>query len=338
VGHPAIENLTPFAFDLLFVSDESGRPILAPVAKATYEIRQGGVIAPAEKQMPLNLGGEFATKNPESSYKYEPETAFFKPATDVILIGHAVAPRRAASSVTVNLAVGPVAKSVRVFGDRVWQSTFGGTYISDPEPFETVPLVYERAFGGSDRTHPDPSHHTFERRNPVGAGFRSKREKIDGVRLPNLEDPRHPIREWSDTPPPAGFGFISPDWQPRAAWAGTYDDKWTKERLPLLPADFDRRFFNSASPGLVAPGYLRGGEPVLVENAASEARLSFDLPGTPPPLCSLELVGRAHRQVEMKLDTVIVNTEESLLILIWRSYLALRNGPHDVVSAQLKPE
>ena len=338
MGHPAIENSTQFAFDFLFVSDENGRPVLAPAVKATYEILQGGVVALAEKQIPLNPAGELATQNPESSYRYEPETAFFKPRTDVVLIGHAMAPRGPATSVTVSLSVGPVAKSVRVSGDRIWVSTFGGTYITEPEPFERIPLVYERAFGGRDLSDPDLSHQRFEPRNPVGTGFCSKRAQMDGVRLPNLEDPRHPIRDWNDTPPPASFGFVSPDWKPRADWAGTYDDRWARERMPLLPVDFDRRFFNSASPGLIAAGYLRGDEPVLIENAASEPWLSFALPRTTPPLCSLELTGSAHRQLEMKLDTVIINTDERLLIMVWRSFITLKNGPHDVVSAELKPE
>jgi hypothetical protein len=59
----------------------------------------------------------------------------------------------------------------------------------------------------------------------------------------------------------AGFGFISPHWQPRAGLAGTYDASWQASRAPLLPVDFDRRHLNAVSPGLVAPGYLRGGEP-----------------------------------------------------------------------------
>ncbi|WP_281255421.1 DUF2169 domain-containing protein [Cystobacter ferrugineus] len=41
----------------------------------------------------MSWSGESWGKPGESSYKYEPEGAFIKPATDVALIGHAYAPR-----------------------------------------------------------------------------------------------------------------------------------------------------------------------------------------------------------------------------------------------------
>ena len=37
-----------------------------------------------------------------------------------------------------------------VLGDRVWEGPlFGRLRLSDPAPFEQMPIVYERAFGGS---------------------------------------------------------------------------------------------------------------------------------------------------------------------------------------------
>jgi hypothetical protein len=50
-------------------------------------------------------------------------------------------------------------------------------------------------------------------------------------------------------PSPAGFGPIACHWQPRVGFAGTYGDAWVANRLPLLPDDFDDRFFQSA-PGI----------------------------------------------------------------------------------------
>jgi hypothetical protein len=106
--------------------------------------------------------------------------------------------------------------------------------------------------------------------------------------------------------------------------------------MPLLPIDFDRRFFNAASPGLVAPGYLTGNEAVCVENASPRGTIRFNLPGIVPPECRVQLVGRRDALVTTNLDTVIINTDEDLLILIWRGYLPVRNGPHDIVSIQIK--
>jgi hypothetical protein len=339
VGHANIENLTPFAFEAAISTDEGGRAMYIPVVKASYVLQHDDFLSIAEKQLPVNLAGEYWGEIGQSSYKYEPQCAFTKPATDIVLIGHACAIEGSATEVFVRFRVGPVDKIVRVTGDRYWMKSLGMISTSSPEPFEKIPLIYERAFGGWDRSHPDPDKHRFEPRNPVGTGFRSKHGSFEeGIRLPNLEDPRHPISNYGDTPPPAGFGFTSPDWQPRASFAGTYDERWMKERMPLLPKDFDRRFFNAASPGLIAPGYLKGDEPVLIENASPHGTLSFNLPGVPPPECRVQLVGRQDARVPMFLDTVIINTDEDQVLLLWRGHLPVRNGPHDLVSIQITAE
>jgi hypothetical protein len=339
MAYPAIDNGTPFAFELLFLADEEGRQLIAPVGKATYAISEKGHLVLAEKPMPVNPAGEYFGDPNLSSYKYEPETAFIKPTTDVVLIGHAHAPRSGVNETLVSLQAGPIKKTMKVVGDRVWGKALGKTMMTNPVPFEKIPLIYERAFGGWDRSHSDPTKHTFEPRNPVGTGFRSKKGNFEeGIRLPNLEDPKYPLKSYGDTPPPAGFGFISPNWQPRAARAGTYDDKWMKERMPLLPTDFDRRFFNAASTGLIASGYLKGNEPVLIENASPSGKMTFQLPGVPPPKIHVELRGGVHHDLTTNLDTVIINTYENVLFLLWRTHLEVRRGPQDVVAIQVSAE
>jgi len=129
---------------------------------------------------------------------------------------------------------------------------------------------------------------------------------------------------------PAGFGFTSPGWKPRTSFAGTYDAAWTKGRMPLLPRDFDRRFFSAAAPGLVTSGYLRGDEQVAVVGASLLGQLSFRLPGVPRPVCRVSLALRPDVVVETNLDTVVVDTDEDRVYLTWRGFAALRNGPHDV--------
>ena len=88
--------------------------------------------------------------------------------------------------------------------------------------------------------------------------------------------------------------------------------------MPLLPSDFDRRFFNAAPPDQIAPGFLKGDEPVVILNASPSGRISFSLPGVPPPQCRVELQGRRDQHLQTQLDTVIINTDENLLFLIWR--------------------
>jgi hypothetical protein len=336
MSHPAIKNNTAFVLEPLFLVDEDGSPLFIPVVKATYKIHEKLERAIPEEHVPVKTGGEYWGDPDFSSYKYEPETAFIKPATDVVLIGHAHAQKPGATSVDVGLRVGPVQKVVRVVGDRLLMRRSGRVSVYGPKPFEKIPLVYERAFGGWDRRHTNPDKHKFEPRNPVGVGFGYPDGKTEEpIQLPNIEDPKRPWKRWGDRPPPAGFGFISPHWQPRASFAGTYDKKWDETRKPLLPTDFDRRFFNAASPGLIAPGYLLGNEAVVMVNASPGGRISFNLPGVPPPWCAVELRGGKEEVLQTQLDTVIINTDENLIFLLWRAHMVVRNGPQDVLAIEI---
>lgn len=335
MGHPDINNRTPFAFEPVFEADEEGRPVLVTIVKATYSFDARGLLVVAEKQVSVKLAGEYWGEPGRSSCRYEPEGAFFKPATDVVLIGHGYPPDPRTTQFGVSLSVGTLQKTVRVVGDRFWVRSLGSVSPSPAQAFEKMPLVYERAFGGWDKRDPDPAKHSFEPRNPVGMGFRARNAPFEeGTPLPNLEDSRRQMRAYGETPEPACFGFVSPDWTPRAALAGTYDAAWAEQRMPLLPKDFKPSFFNAASPGLVAGGFLRGDEPVLLENGSQSGRLSMRLPGVPPPVCTVRLRGGDVRTALSNLDTVIINTDESLLLLFWRGRVALRNGPHDVLAIE----
>ena len=149
-----------------------------------------------------------------------------------------------------------------------------------------LPLVYDRAFGGSDHTHENPKKQGTEFRNPVGVGFHknSDTKTINGTMLPNLEDPRHPVRKWSDMPEPMGFGHVGRGWQPRVKFAGTYDDQWLKDQFPFLPADFDPQYFQSAPSDQQVP-YLQGGEVVRCTNMTSDGRpMVFAVPAITVPV------------------------------------------------------
>ncbi|HEX5753835.1 MAG TPA: DUF2169 domain-containing protein [Archangium sp.] len=233
--------------------------------------------------------------------------------------------------------VGPLKKVVRVVGERTWFRSMGRVGMTKPLPFETMPLAWERAFGGWDRT--DSGKPAFEPHNPVGTGFRaSARHFEEGLKLPNLEDPAEPLRDFGQKVTPANFGFISPHWQPRAKYAGTYDEAWNKTRKPLLPKDFDQRFFNAAAPGLIAPGYLQGNEAVVVAGASPRGRLTFPLPGQAAPRVTVALTSSGDVKPEMRLDTVILDTDAEHVLLLWRGHVVLSDGMHDVRDLRVTAE
>jgi hypothetical protein len=329
MGHPAIENHSPFAFEVLFLVDEEFRPLAVPVVKGTFDIASGRCPR-AEKQVPISVAGECWGEDPEtSSYRYEPEVAFFKPATDVVLVGHAHAPRAGTTEMDVRLTVGALHKTLRVFGERMWIHAAGTVATTRPVAFEKMPLVYERAFGGWDRHDPDPKRHACDARNPIGTGF-ARSLPDEGLRLPNVEDPKALVGRFGDRPAPAGFGFVSPHWQPRAALAGTYDAQWQAERAPLLARDFDRRHLNAGSAGLVASGYLLGNERIVAEGVSRAGTLTFHLPAVAPPTVKIVRKDEPDIDLTTNLDTVILEPDEGRVQLLWRACAALRTGPHDL--------
>jgi hypothetical protein len=322
-----LKNETALRAAILPGLDKDGGDFVSAIVKGTFTVDRRGALALSEEQLELQRGDAFHGEPGASSVKHEDESSPEKRGTDVVLIGHAWAGAggRKAASVDVGLRVGKLHKVVRVHGDRAWYRTPTGVAASEPVPFARMPLVYERAFGGRDVA--DES--AFEPRNPVGVGFTSATDpaRIEGVRLPNLEDPEALVTSPADRPAPAGFGWIGRHWQPRARLAGTYDDAWRSTRAPLLPMNFDDRFFNGASSGLVSSKHLEGGEPLSVTNASESGDLQTQVPG-PGPDVAISLRGEVseHRP---RLDTLIVLPDERRVVAIWRTTIACpRAFPH----------
>lgn len=312
-----LKNNSPFQASIVVFPNEQGVDTLYVVAKGTFIL--GKAIELADKQRAVVLADEHWGEPGQSSLKYASEAHLSKPSTDVVVIGEACAPdRRPVTQLDVSIAVADRRKSLRVFGDRVWEKGLFGMKMSAPVPFETMPLMYERAFGGTHVVDPEKNELVFEPRNPIGRGFAGKRKKdeIDGMKLPNLEDPASLITKLTHKPAPAGVGFISPAWEPRKSFVGTYDDVWQKTRAPYLPDDFQPQYFNAAHPDLVCHRYLTGGEPVEVVNVSPRGPFEFAL-----PVCQLETSVRVAGKIEkptMNLETVLIDAEASQLCLTWR--------------------
>lgn len=87
--HPELINLSPFACELLFVTDEEGVVMCVPVVQATFKLTPGEPLALLEPPPPINLGGAWWGDAAHTSMRLEPQIAFIKSATDIVLIGHA---------------------------------------------------------------------------------------------------------------------------------------------------------------------------------------------------------------------------------------------------------
>ncbi|MFY0570071.1 DUF2169 family type VI secretion system accessory protein [Archangium lansingense] len=314
-----LRNRTPFRASLIPWLDQEGIDHACIVIKGTFSLSMhSGTLPVADEQALLVRADEFHGEPTASSIQYTSDTTPLKPGTDVALLGHAHAPPGGrCRSMEVLLRVGHLKKAIRVMGNRVWFRSLMTWQMTPPGPFERIPLIYERAFGGLDDTSPEGP--VVEMRNPVGTGFAasSNTKRLEGLLLPNLEDERELITSPRSRPTPVGFGFVAAHWLPRRTWGGTYDEAWRRERCPFLPKDFDMRFLNAAPAPLIASPHLKGGETVQVSGASPQGVLRFTLPK--PRLQVQAWLRTRLLEAEPILDTVTIEPDRQRVLLTWKA-------------------
>lgn len=320
-----LQNKTPFAAERAFVRDQNGAETWVVAVKATFMINHDGSTTLADQPAAVCMAPQYRGDPLKSSLLYDSDLVHTKPGTDVILHGHAYAPsEKQALWVQVEMQVGSLIKRLQVFGNRYWEKSLFGLKMTPPEPFAKLPLIYERAFGGADEAASTPTQRFLEERNPVGLGFAIKAEHLIDQRVANIEDPAHLITSWKQRPQPVGFGPIARHWLPRRQFAGTYDAQWEKTRQPLLPKDFDERFYYCAPPDQQVTGYLTGGEPVVLYHLSPSGLLRFQIPSQSSPRFKTWL-GNNIVEHEAKLHTVILEPDVPQVSLVWQTQLNCHN-------------
>jgi len=300
-----LDNATPFAATILGLPDLQGVDTLFVVVQGTFRTAPKLIVDDVQA---LTLVDEYWGEPGTSSLKVPGEAHLGKRGTDVFVIGQACAPQeRPVPYVDVGLAIAGRVKMARVFGDRHWTEGIQGICPSPPRPFIRLPVVYEHAYGGRN-----------ELRNPVGRGMLGPQRPQDllGHPVPNIEDPKDPLRFLGAPHAPVGFGPVAPTWHPRQLYAGTYDDAWTQTRAPYLPTDFDARFFNAASPDLVFATPLEGGEEVSFLNFHPGGKQTVRL-----PRCALRATASVSGKVEsstMVLETIALEPTVERMRMTWR--------------------
>lgn len=317
----ALDNHTPFAAERSWVRDKNGSEVWVVAVKGTFTINSNETLTLAQKQEEVCATPKYLGEPGKSSLLYDSDLFHMKLTTDIILHGHAYAPKgKPTTQVDVTMKVGSLEKTLRVFGDRYWKKNLVGIGMTEPEPFKKMPIIYERAYGGVDKKSINPEKHGWECRNPIGMGFAVETEHLIGQRIPNVEDPKVLISSWKQRPRPAGFGPIAGNWSPRLELAGTYDENWEKQQFPLLPNDFNERFYLCAPEDQQAPSYLKGGELVELHNLTPEGKLSFNLPHVvleyETHFLSKEII--PHRAV---LHTVILEPDALRIMMVWHTTL-----------------
>ncbi len=313
-----VTNNTPFAADRTLVCDANGAMVWVVVVKATFMINSDGSTVAAVQQTEVCVKPVYRGEPESSSLVYDIDFVHTKPSTDIILNGHAYAPNgKPAFEIDATMQVAGVTKTVRAIGDRIWEKSVAGLKTSHPQPFMKLPIVYERAYGGIDELSVGGPNPAFERRNPVGIGYAKNPDRLVGKPVPNIENPESLLSGTRLKAQPTGFGAIGRHWVPRVEWAGTYDEKWEKERLPLLPRDFDERFYQCAPPDQQTAQYLKGGEPVGLLNLTPEGPLRFNLPRI--WLSFRTRIASETIDHHANLHTVILEPDVPQVIMVWHA-------------------
>lgn len=307
----AINNQTRFSAGRAFARDAEGAEIWIVALRATFSFDAQGHVAVADDQQDVCLTPAYFGTPSQSSLRYDMDVVRTKPGTDIIVHAHAHAPQgKPVPHVDVAWTVGPLTKQLRMFGDRVWERRISGLIPGKPIPFVSLPIRYERAWGG-----PPPGSDARDSFNPIGVG----RDADPGKPVPNCEHVDNPIRSSRHDGSPAGFGPVPYHWCPRVTLAGTYDEAWRRQRHPLIPKDFQDAYLRCAPADQQVDGFLSGGEEVMLRNLTPEGLVRFRLPHVSLGFTTLIDGGTVHHP--RTLHTVILEPEDRRLVMVWHTSL-----------------
>ncbi len=159
------------------------------------------------------------------------DNCFPKPSGEVLVAGFCRTPRKAlVPAMEASFRVGALERKFAIFGDRERHHTGDCT---DPIPFQSQPLIWEKAFGGENFAA-----------NHLGKGLDA--ENKSNTLVPNIEDPKKLMLQKDDNIFPSCPFPIGLDNPMRRKLSGTYNQHWVDHIAPEFPEDFDAEFFYSA--------------------------------------------------------------------------------------------
>lgn len=325
-------------------SDPEGPRVGLLTAKATFRLGEDGPDLDTQDPFPLFEEDE------ETDLGLLPSDALPRrdPAFEVILLGAAYPPGgEAARSAAVRLTVGSRSRSLAVFGDRWWDA---GASATEPEPFDRMPLTWDRAFGGSVDAwfDEDTVVEVDDPVNPLGKGFdpwppaRRMAGALDSPEsypriahrrpLPNLESPDARIGSPEDDPEPACWATVPMEigFSQIRTLREVRDHGEVRDREAA-----EIRTYHRAHPDWILD-LPAAGAPVRMEGLSPDGTIAFPLPGL--RVLADYVVGERTGSRELRPQMLVLLPEEGAFYLVYRTAFTVDPGPRTERSFRLRLE
>lgn len=280
----------------------NGALVVVIVVKATFALTPSGPMSLVDPK-PIQTSDRFQKDDPRRSVVAASDLAPELPGGEITFVGSAYAsPPTKLRGVRLAVARGPqtlVDKALHVYGDRAANA---GETPPEPAPFATLPIVYERAYGG-------PGFHD----NPCGVGASAS----GTVAYPNIVYP-----EAVRGNVPAGFGPIAAANASRKRHLAA----GAEAGLGALVLEYDERtptiFFHAAPADQRVPGWF-GDEQITLGGLLREhPLLETRLPGA-AARATIRTKVAAPASLLLRLDTVQIDGDAGTASLLFRGQWSL---------------
>ena len=300
---------------------------LTAVFKAGFAFDEHGRLTPLAPDYAIIEADSHHANPLATSLKQAGEIAPFKHGSEIYLYGTAIPERD--NLIAMEVGMGLLftdgyewKKILRVFGPRKWQKTKVNYLLGEPGCVEPIPLQYEYAFGGANPGNDDDAYAA----NPIGMGYNNDRRKLLSDELPRIEVGPGFMTSPMQKPVPAGFAPLPVFWEPRRSEIGEpvtdpfvqggcpYDRSAQKCLHNVAPRD---QRFNKPFDGGEAL-HLRA----LVPGVSHKTNVHITLPRLQPQLYTI--IDNKAALLSPLCDTVVVNTDEQTLFMIYRAGIPWR--------------
>ena len=298
-------NKTRYSAGLSSTIIEQDLMMASLIVKTCFSVENGKLSPLKEQNWPIGqaVKTEFGD--------FDEDSPFRKQGIDVIVLGKAYPSKRGPDNrARFELQVGDLNYAMDIYGDRRWVRSGENLVASDAEPFESMPLTWENAYGGKCPVETgDMPYHS----NPVGRGFYLSEETAEDGLLPNIEVLESPVNSWQDQPVPKGVAPLSRESSLRIMNSAEFDEDSNPPRVKVIKPSY----YNNANPDLILAESPTTGTLIRASGARpGGGDISFNLPG-----------GTFHNYVQLAdrsfvfpahLESIVLLTELQQVILGFR--------------------